>query len=146
MTVTLHIFEAQSELMQGVFLRQPGGSSVLTQLGHLFEETPAQLRSASERAAAAAEAAAAPAQAAAPPAENNTTSTPGNPTAADLPAEQPAAAAHAVWVDRASNGQMGAAADGAAAAGTRPASELNIVREGSMELDYGTDDGEPPQM
>jgi hypothetical protein len=131
--------------MQGVFLRQPGGSSVLTQLGHLFEETPAQLRSACERAAAA-EAAAAPAQAGAPPADDKATSTAGNSAAGGLPAEQTSAAADAVGLDAASNGQAGAAADGRAAVGSRPASELNVVREGSMELDYGTDDGGAPQL
>jgi hypothetical protein len=123
-----------------VFLRQPSGSSVLTQLGHLFEETPAQLRGACERAAAA-EAAAAPAQAAAPPAEAKATSTAA---AADLPAEQVAAAADTVRLDTDVNGQSTAAANGSAAAALRPASELNVVREGSMELDYGTDDGGPP--
>ena len=118
---------------------------MLTQLGHLFEETPAQLRSACERAAAA-EAAAAPARAATPPAENNATSTANDPAAADLPADPVAAAVDAVGLDRADNGHSGAMPEGVAAAGPRPASELNVVREGSMELDYGTDGGECCQM
>ena len=114
---------------------------MLTQLGHLFDETPAQLRSACKRAAAA-EAAAVPAQPAAAPASDAADIVADSSAAKDPPAEQPAAAAATKAVDSSSDGQRSAITEGQVTAEPRLASELNVVREGSMELDYGTDDGE----
>jgi hypothetical protein len=135
---------AHSCSLQGVFLRQPGGASVLTQLGHLFDETPAQLRSACERAAAA-QAAAAPEQPDSSPAAKAAATAAVDSAKGDLPPQQEAAVAGRVAPDSSSNGQTGAATEQPAAAELRPKSELNVVREGSMELDYGSDDGEAHQ-
>lgn len=139
-------------VLQGVFLRKPGGASVLTQLGHLFDETPAQLRSACERAAAA-QASGAPAQAPAASAGSNGAGCAANGSAPEQaaanqwaePATKPAAAGAAADSAQSRTDSMRQSAAAAAqpqAATARSASELLVVREGSMELDYGSDYGE----
>lgn len=142
---------------QGVFLRKVGGPSVLTQLGHLFDETPAQLRGACERAVAvngrpqADAAGAAPAGTQAPAAASSPADAEGGAAPGQAPPTRSAAGAAggASAPEAASNGKHSTAVAepvvepvAAAAPGSRPVSELNVVREGSIELDYGSDDGE----
>lgn len=112
---------------------------MLTQLGHLFDETPAQLRTACERAAALDCSAQA----------TGASSRQGQiERGADDHIQAPAATGAADGggtPEPASNGGHGTAAAEPAAAvapAARPASDLNVVREGSIELDYGSDDGE----
>lgn len=138
---------------KGVFLRKPGGPSVLTQLGHLFDETPAQLRSACERAAAtdsiaqAAAASSTPASAQAAGAVSRQEQTEaGGHDRVQAPAAKGSAGGggNSEPTSNGGHSRAEAGADSAAAAAAAraggPASELNVVREGSIELDYGSDD------
>ena len=124
-------------------MRRPGGDSVLTQLAGVFDETPAQLRSrAGPPAAQAAGAVAMPLPAAAPQAAGSPQMAVNGAGSVPLAPAEPAEQQRQPEVSsaEAAAASMGAAIGAPAKGPAGAASELNRVREGSVEMDFGDDE------